>query len=121
MRDYGSSLGSNSYRPAHFGDMVMTPIPERILEEAYRLAKASIFHGGVDWAAGDIAKALAAAEQRGREMEREECGKLICEWDSPSALQLAAGEMTAQESRTVRAVLRGALARIRSRSEGKGE
>lgn len=35
-------------------------------------------------------------------------------WDSPSELRLAAGEMTAQELRTVRAVARGIASAIRN-------
>lgn len=48
----------------------------------------------------------------------EEAAKRGDAWDSPSALRLAAGEMTAQELRTARAVARGIAAAIRSMKGG---
>jgi hypothetical protein len=55
-----------------------------------------------------IARAISA--------ERDRCAKFADAWDSPSALRLAAGEMTAQEMRTARAVARGIAAAIRDAS-----
>lgn len=39
-------------------------IPEDIMREARRLAKEAIYHGGVDWAADDIARALMSSDER---------------------------------------------------------
>lgn len=44
----------------------------------------------------------------------ERCAKCGDAWDNPSVLLLAAGEMTAQELRTARAVSRGIAAAIRA-------
>lgn len=46
--------------------------------------------------------------------ERERCAKMADAWERPDALRLAAGEMTAQEMRTARAVAKGIAAAIRS-------
>ena len=93
-------------------------IPVRILEEAYRLAKEGIFHGGVDWAAGDIAKALAAAEQRGREeaLSRVEATGREIVRRALNGTEKALGDGIIHLAASVRKE-----AAIRSSSEGKGE
>lgn len=55
--------------------------------------------------------AIEAAIGRARKQERENCANAL--ELSNSALALMAGEMTAQELRTVKAVLKGCAARIR--------
>jgi hypothetical protein len=59
-------------------------------------------------------EALRAQIASIRDETLEEAAKRGDAWDSPSALRLMAGEMTAQEMRTARAVARGIAAAIRA-------
>lgn len=65
---------------------------------------------------GPLVAAIAAALAEARAEEREEAAKMADQWSRPSALRLAAGEMTAAELRTAQAVARGLAAAIRSRT-----
>lgn len=58
--------------------------------------------GALDWTRGNTAA-------------RERSGEIIRKWLRTDTLKLHAGEMTAQELRTVKAVLRGVLAEIEGR------
>lgn len=63
---------------------------------------------------------LSPDEVRGiRDEALEEAAKRGDAWDNPSSLRLAAGEMTAQELRTARAVARGITTAIRSLKGGR--
>ena len=81
-------------------------VPEDIRELAAKLAsmRDSIALRGF------IAQALLSE----RLAQKERDAKFGDAWDSPPALRLAAGEMTAQEMRTARAVARGIAAAIRN-------
>lgn len=61
----------------------------------------------------EMAREICALISEAILAERERCARFADAWDSPSALRLAAGEMTAQEMRTARAVARGIAAAIR--------
>ena len=50
----------------------------------------------------------------GTKQERERCATIAQHWTHPDTLRLHAGEMTAQELRTVVAVLNGVIAAIRA-------
>lgn len=48
----------------------------------------------------------------GKDSERERCVAIIKEWRRADSLRLHAGELTAQEVRTVQAILNGVIAEI---------
>lgn len=67
----------------------------------------------------DLARALSAANMLAGKAGRdpatiEACAGAVNELRTPQTLKLAAGEMTAQELRTAKAVLTTAIARIRA-------
>jgi hypothetical protein len=57
--------------------------------------------------AESILAALAEARTAGVAAERERCAKIAVSWQRADAIKLAAGEMTAQELRTAKAVAGG--------------
>ena len=65
--------------------------------------------------------AIFATLQKAREKERERCAKVNEAWLNRSELLLHCGEMTAQELRTVTAVLKARAAAIRALPQEDGE
>lgn len=84
----------------------MSDIPDDIRHTAIRAIRDIGWSTTYDDEIDIIARAILT--------ERERCAKFADAWDSPSALRLAAGEMTAQEMRTARAVARGIASAIRT-------
>ncbi len=64
----------------------------------------------------ELVDAIAAALAAARQEERDACADIAHQWQRPSAIKMAAGEMTAQELRTAQAVARGIESAIRARS-----
>lgn len=67
------------------------------------------------------ADAIYAALQQARAEERERCARVNEAWLNRSELLLHCGEMTAQELRTVTAVLKARAAAIRALPQEDGE
>lgn len=61
-----------------------------------------------------LTAANAIRDKRIRAEALEETAAMLDAWGKPATLKLSAGEMTAQELRTVKAVLCSASARIRA-------
>jgi hypothetical protein len=107
----------------------MTSIPERIAQEARAVYASSPIKVIGDLEAGSLinhfAKALLAAEQRGREMEREECAQFVTSCSARFGVQSqnpTRSESVADICHIFDGYLRGVAALIRLRSkQGKGE
>lgn len=64
----------------------------------------------------DMARAILPIIRAAVEREREECALIADDWRKPSVALMRAGEMTAQELRTVTAVATAIASSIRSRT-----
>ena len=90
-------------------------VPEDILDEAEAItAKLSDIWLWDSLKREEATRIIAQALLSERLAQKERDAKFGDAWDNPQALRLAAGEMTAQETRTARAVARGIASAIRS-------
>lgn len=106
----------------------MTTIPDDVTDLAHQYVKHAeelcrelkLFLGtgnALDVLDRVVAKAILAAEKRGEERERAKLNAIIDMWKRRDHLSLHSGEVTAQEFRTVVAVLNAIAAAIRKGSD----
>lgn len=129
---YNKRRNKNDLRGAEHGEGDMSEIPDRITTEAANLfwqiakdAPTTDENGdacySVSVAREIISAALLAAEQRGREMEREECAKEVTSLAACFAVHSqnpSKSEGVAEICRINERMLDGLAAAIRSRKEG---